>query len=94
MVTMAQSAANWHNTHAHMDRMHSLTHYTSTQLLPPRGTRCETPAQLLFFSACWVFACFCNPPNSDMDCRIFNVHTCVRIHSGVGHTDSESAQHF
>ena len=31
-----------------------------------------------------------------MDYRIFNVHTllCVRIHTGVGHTDDESAQHF
>ena len=26
MVTMAQSAANWCNTHTHVDRMHSLTH--------------------------------------------------------------------
>ena len=38
-----------------------------------------------------------NPPNSDVDCRIFNVRTwsflCVRIHTGIGHTDSESAQH-
>ena len=24
MVTMAQSAANWRNTHAHVDRTHSL----------------------------------------------------------------------
>ena len=33
--------------------------------------------------------------NSDMDYRILNVRTllCVRIHTGVGHTD-ESAQHF
>ena len=23
-------------------------------------------------SACWVFPCFRNPPNSDMDYRIFN----------------------
>ena len=23
--------------------------------------------------ACWVFSCFRNPPNSDMDYRIFNV---------------------
>ena len=23
--------------------------------------------------ACWVFWCFCNPPNSDMDYRIFIV---------------------
>ena len=26
MVTMAQSAANWHNTHTHIDHTHSLTH--------------------------------------------------------------------
>ena len=26
MVTMAQSATNWRNTHAHVDRTHSLTH--------------------------------------------------------------------
>ncbi len=31
-----------------------------------------------------------------MDYRIFNVRTfsCVRVHTGVGHTDNESAQHF
>ena len=44
------------------------------------------------------FLCFHNPPNSDMDYRIFYVRTwsfvCVRIHTGVGHTDSESAQRF
>ena len=49
-------------------------------------------------SACWVFLCFCNPLNSDMDHRTFNVCTwsflCVRIHSGVGHTDNEPAQDF
>ena len=48
--------------------------------------------------ACWVFSCFRNPPNSDMDYRIFYMRTrsflCVRIHTGDGHTDSESAQHF
>ena len=47
-------------------------------------------------SACRVFSCFRNPPNSDMDYRIFNVSTwsfvCLRIHTGVEHTDSESAQ--
>ena len=26
-------------------------------------------------SACWVFSCFRNPSNSDMDYRIFNVRT-------------------
>ena len=38
MVTMAQSAANWRNTHTHVDRTHSLTHFTSTQL-QPRGAK-------------------------------------------------------
>ena len=46
----------------------------------------------------WLFSCFHNPPNSDGDYRIFNVRTrsfvCVRIHTGVGHTDIESAQQF
>ena len=36
------------------------------------------------FSACWVFSCFHNPPNSDMDYRIFNIsHACVHDHSYV-----------
>ena len=39
-----------------------------------------------------------NPPNSDMDYKSFNVRTwpflCMRIHTGVGHTKNESAQHF
>ena len=45
---------------------------------------------------CAVFSCFCNPPNSDMAYGIFNVRTflCVRIHTRVGHTDNEWAQHF
>ena len=46
---------------------------------------CEAPAQLFVFSACWVFSCFSNPPNSDMDCRIFIVRrwsfSCVRVHT-------------
>ena len=37
-------------------------------------------------SACWVFSCFRNPPNSDMDYRIFNVRTwpflSVHMHTG------------
>ena len=49
-------------------------------------------------SACWVFSCFRNPPNSDMDYRIFNVCTrsfsWVRIHTGVELTNSDSARHF
>ena len=52
-------------------------------------------------SACWVFSCFRNPSNSDdMYYMIFNVRTwsflCERfngIHTGVGHTDNESAHH-
>ena len=35
MATMTQSVAtNWRNTHTHVDRRHSLTHFTSTQLQP------------------------------------------------------------
>ena len=52
------------------------------------------PVCLVFF-LCAVFSCFRNPPNSDMNYRICIVHTflCVRIYTGVGHTN-ESAQHF
>ena len=92
MVTMAQSAVNRRNTHTHMDRTLSLTHFTSTVTT----MWCKAPAQLLFFSACSIFSCFPNPPNSDMDYRIFNVRMwsllCVCIHTGIGHTDSESAR--
>ena len=45
-----------------------------------------------------VFSCFRNSPNSHIDYRIFNMRTwsflCIRIQTGVGHTDSESAQQF
>ena len=54
------------------------------------------PSLFGFFLLCGVFSCFSNPPNSDMDYRIFNVRTWsflyVRIHMGVGHID-ESAPH-
>ena len=50
------------------------------------------------YSACWLFLCFRYPPNSDVDYRIFNVYMVfgmhVYIHTGVGHTDSKSAQPF
>ena len=49
-------------------------------------------------SACSVFSCFHNPPNTDMDHRIFNMRmwsfVCMRKHTEVGQTDSKSAQHF
>ena len=36
-------------------------------------------------SACWVYQCFHNPPNSDMDYGILNVHNvvffCIYIHT-------------
>ena len=42
------------------------------------------------FFLCAVLSCFHNPPNSDMDYRVFNVRmwsfVWVRIHTGVGHT--------
>ena len=47
-------------------------------------------------SACWVFSRFRKPP--DMDDRILNVAYVIilmlRIHTGGGHTDSQSAQHL
>ena len=58
-------------------------------------TWCEAPAQLLIVSACWVFLCFRNLTNSDMDYRIFNMHTwsflCAHYTRGVG--TSTASQH-
>ena len=50
-------------------------------------------------NACWVFSCFRNQPTLTWTTGAL---TCVRDHSyaysythkGVGHTDSETAQHF
>ena len=70
MVTMAQSTANWRNTHTHMGHTHSLTH------LHQYSYNCGAKHQLsYYFSVHAVFLCFCNPPTSDMDYRIFIVHT-------------------
>ena len=90
MVTMAESAENWHNMHTHMDRMHSLTRLHQHSY--------DSSATVVTVSACWGFSCSRNPPNSDMGCKIFNVRTwsflCARIHTRVRHTDTKSSQHF
>ena len=96
MVTMAQSAANWHNIHTHMDRTHLLTHLQYINTVTT--TLCKPPIQRLFFSACWVFLCFRNPPNSNMEYRdLYQVYTiilaCAYTHRGWAHWQ-ESAQHF
>ena len=59
--------------HAHSHGSHAFIHtlYINTVTL----TWCEVPTQLLFLGACFVFSCLCNPPNSDMDYRIFKVCT-------------------
>ena len=43
MLTVAQSAANWHNMHTYVDCMHSLTHLINTVTI----TWWEAPAPLL-----------------------------------------------
>ena len=57
--------------HIHSHGSHAFTH---TLILTQFA-----PAQLLFFSACWVVSCFHNPPNHDMDYRIFIIHAYVSI---------------
>ena len=51
----------------------------------------------VFFSCLQCFRVSVIHRTLDMDCRIFNVRTwlflCVCIHTGVGHTGNESAQH-
>ena len=43
----------------------------------PRGKPAATESRYTPDCAYWVFQCFHNPPNSDMDYSIFNVHTDV-----------------
>ena len=61
---------------AHPHGSHAFTH-TLNYINTVTTTWCEALAQLLFVSACWVFSCVRNPPNSDMDLgyRIFIVRT-------------------
>ena len=42
-----------------------------------RGKPAATGSRHTNYGACWVFQCFHNPPNSDMNYEIFNVHTDV-----------------
>ena len=76
MVTMAQSANGWNNFKAPhgcaLNKSHAFTHTLTSTQFQPRGAE----RQLSYFSACWVFSCFRNPPNSDMGYRIFNVRIC------------------
>ena len=59
----------------------------SRRLVEGGGATVNKLTIMPLFSACWVSSCFHNPPNSDMDYRIFYVRTflCVRLHTGVGH---------
>ena len=43
----------------------------------PQGKPAATESRYPTYGACWVFECFHNPSNSDMDYRIFNVRTDV-----------------
>ena len=76
MVTMAQSVLNWCKTHALMDRTHSVTHFTSTQL----QLRCAKRQFSYYFL---VYA-----GSFRVNYMIFNVHTCsflcVRITRVLG----------
>ena len=46
----------------------------------PRGKPAVTKWRYPTNGACWVFQCFHNPPNSDMDYGIFNVCTDVSVY--------------
>ena len=43
----------------------------------PWGKPAATESRYPTYGACWVFECFHYPTNSDLDYRIFNVHTQV-----------------
>ena len=66
MVTMAQSAVNWRNTHTHMDRTHSFTHVhqhsyshvvrsaSSVSLDEADGTVLDTLKAVTVFLEVWI----------------------------------------
>ena len=64
---------------------------------PASCNRVALPNPNYNWSSCWVFSCFHNPPNSDMDYRIFNVRTwsflCVRILYTRGLGTPTASQH-
>ena len=43
----------------------------------PRGKPAVTESRYPAYGACWICRCFHNPPNFDMDYRIFDVRTDV-----------------
>ena len=43
----------------------------------PQGKPAATESRYQTYDACWLFYCFHNPPNSDMDHGIFNVRKDV-----------------
>ena len=61
----------------------------------PRGKLAATESRYTTYDACRVFYCFHSPPYSDMDYRIFIVHTdvntCDCTQVVYGHTVRESA---
>ena len=57
--------------HTHSHGSHAFTHTLHTNTVTT--TWCKAPGQPLFVIAYWVFSCFRNPPNSDIDCRIISV---------------------
>ena len=55
----------------------------------PRGKPAAAESRYPTYGACWAFLCFHNPPTSNMDSRIFNVHTDVNaVDCARGCTDT------
>ena len=67
--------------------------YTCGKFGPPYPGKATAAARAALPSptnACWVFSCFRNPPNSDLDYRFFNVRAwCILMraytHGGCAH---------
>ena len=84
-------------THTHTYTMSAHTHtcacaHMCTCIHMDAPMQCTGDLGCFPLFLCAVFSCLRNPPHSDIDYRIFNVHTwsfsCVRIHTGQ-HFDSE-----
>ena len=98
-----------HNFHNMIFFLNSIIHFIIPfgKFRPPYLGKTTAAARAALPSptgACWVFSCFCNPPNSDMSYRIFNVlitlmcaythEVIAHRHTELGTPTNESAQHF
>ena len=88
MVTMAQSAADWRNTHTHVNRTHSLMHLHQHGYnhVVRSASSAIIRVSVIHRTLTWATGLY-------RAYVIILVRACS-VHTWVEHTDSESAQHL